>query len=198
MKKPVCIIGGGVAGMQVALVLNSLGMPSVLVEKAPILGGRVPKLSRTFPFFNDDGFYDGKEFTDALERDLRAAPLIDVRCGAVVSGLRGNFPNFTVELGDGSSIASCAVVVDTGFTPFNPTSLKEYGYGAYPNVVTATELEWMLNPRGPGALPPRAAAPLYARCRTDTREPSKHPFQMSSNGSDRTASGSPAGNTAAR
>jgi heterodisulfide reductase subunit A len=149
MKKPVCIIGGGVAGMQVALVLNSLGMPSVLVEKAPILGGRVPKLSRTFPFFNDDGFYDGKEFTDALERDLRAAPLIDVRCGAVVSGLRGNFPNFTVELGDGSSIASCAVVVATGFTPFNPTSLKEYGYGAYPNVVTATELEWMLNPRGP-------------------------------------------------
>ena len=44
MKKPVCIIGGGVAGMQVALVLSSLGMPSLLVEKSPVLGGRVPKL----------------------------------------------------------------------------------------------------------------------------------------------------------
>ena len=84
-----------------------------------------------------------------MERDLRAAPLTDVRCGSVVSALRGAFPNFTVELGDGSSIAAGAVVVATGFTPFNPTSLKEYGYGAYPNVITATELEWMLNPRGP-------------------------------------------------
>jgi len=28
-------------------------------------------------------------------------------------------------------------------------SLKEYGYGVYPNVISATELEWMLNPRGP-------------------------------------------------
>jgi heterodisulfide reductase subunit A len=135
--------------MQVALVLGSLGMPSVLVEKCSTLGGRVSKLSRTFPFFNDDGFHDGKEFTDAIERDLRAMPFIDVRCGTTVVGLRGDFPNFSVELGNGSFFDAGAVVVATGFTPFNPTSLPEYGYGAYPNVITATELEWMLNSRGP-------------------------------------------------
>lgn len=149
MNRPVCIIGGGVAGMQVALMLSSLGMPSVLIEKSGALGGRVPRLSKTFPFFNDDGFNDGKEFTDALERDLRAESLVSVRCGTVVTGLRGDFPSFTVELGDGSSIAAGAVVVATGFTPFNPSSLPEYGYGVYANVITATELEWMLNPRGP-------------------------------------------------
>lgn len=149
MAKPVCIIGGGVAGMQVALVLGSLGVPSVLVEKSLVLGGRVPKLSRTFPFFNDDGFHDGKDFTDGLENELRATHLSDIRCGTVVSGLRGDFPNFTVELNDGSFIAAGAVVVATGFTPFDPSSLQEYGYGIYSNVITATELEWMLNPRGP-------------------------------------------------
>jgi len=149
MSKPVCIIGGGVAGMQVALVLGALGMPSVLVEKSTVLGGRVPKLSRTFPFFNDDGFNDGKQFTDSLERDLRATPLTDIHLGTVITALRGDFPNFTVELSDGSSVATGAVVVATGFTPFDPTSLKEYGYGVYPNVITASELEWMLNPRGP-------------------------------------------------
>ena len=149
MTKPVFIIGGGVAGMQVARVLGSLGMPSVLVEKSSTLGGRVPKLSRTFPFFNDDGFHDGKEFTDSLERELRAMPLVDVRCSTTVVGLRGNFPNFSIELDDGGSVDAGAVVVATGFTPFNPTSLPEYGYGMYPNVITATELEWMLNPRGP-------------------------------------------------
>ena len=135
--------------MQVALVLSSLGMPSVLLEKSALLGGRVPKLSRTFPFFNDDGFNDGKQFTDVLERDLQATPLADIRLGTVITALRGDFPNFTVELSDGRSIAAGAVVVATGFTPFDPTSLKEYGYGIYPNVITATELEWMLNPRGP-------------------------------------------------
>src|SRR5208337_2868163 len=109
MAKPVCIIGGGVAGMQVALVLSSLGTPSVVVEKSAALGGRVPRLSKTFPFFNDDGFNDGKEFTDTLERDLRAASLAEVRLNTIVTGMRGDFPNF----------------------------------------ITATELEWMLNPRGP-------------------------------------------------
>jgi len=149
MAKQICIIGGGVAGMQVALVLSSLGMPSLVVEKSSALGGRVPRLSRTFPFFNDDGFNDGKEFTDSIERDLRATPLADIRLSTVVTSLRGEFPNFAVELSDGSAVDAGAVVVATGFKPFDPTSLKEYGYGVYPNVITASELEWMLNPRGP-------------------------------------------------
>jgi heterodisulfide reductase subunit A2 len=149
MNKPVCIIGGGVAGMQVALVLGSLGVHSVLVEKSAALGGRVPGLSKTFPFFNDDGFNDGKEFTDALDRDVQTTPRVEIRLNTVVTGLRGAFPDFTVDLSDGSSVNSGAVVVATGFTPFDPTIIPEYGYGIYPNVMTASELEWMLNPRGP-------------------------------------------------
>ena len=42
-----------------------------------------------------------------------------------------------------------AVVIATGFEPFDPSDLEEYGYSRYPNVVTAPELEWLLNPRGP-------------------------------------------------
>ncbi len=149
MTKPVCIIGGGVAGMQVALVLDTLGVPSLLVEKSSALGGRVPLLSKTFPFFNDDGFNDGKEFTDAMEGDLRRAPLSEVRLNTTVSRVDGAFPDFRIRLNDGSSFNAGSIVVATGFTPFDPTDLKEYGYGTYRNVVTASELEWMLNPRGP-------------------------------------------------
>ncbi len=154
MTKQACIIGGGVAGMQVAIVLGTLGIPSVLVEKSPRLGGRVPMLSRTFPFFNDDGFNDGKEFTDTLERDLRSTPLAEIRLNTTVTGMTGELSNFNLQLSDGSSVDAGAVVVATGFEPFDPSSLKEYGYGIYPNVITASELEWMLNPRGPtgGAL----------------------------------------------
>lgn len=149
MAKKVCVIGGGVTGMQVANVLSTLGVPSVLVEKSSELGGHVPNLSRTFPFFNDDRFNDGREFISALERDLGLASLPDIRLNTTVTGLAGEFPNFNVQLSDLSSVDAGAVVVATGFELFDPSGLKEYGYGTYANVITALELEWMLSPRGP-------------------------------------------------
>jgi len=154
MAKKVCVIGGGVTGMQVSTALGALGVPSLLVEKSGELGGRVPRLSRTFPFFNDDGFNDGREFTAALERDLRATRMAEIRLNTSVREMTGDFPNFRVRLSDDGTAEVGAVVVATGFEPFDPSSLQEYGYGVYPNVITASDLEWMLNPRGPsgGAL----------------------------------------------
>jgi heterodisulfide reductase subunit A-like polyferredoxin len=63
MDRRVLVIGGGVTGMQVAKVLRDLGLSCLLLEKAKELGGRVPRLSRTFPFQNEDGFNDGLEFS---------------------------------------------------------------------------------------------------------------------------------------
>jgi heterodisulfide reductase subunit A len=145
----VLIVGGGVTGMQAASVLGQMGIPSVLVEKSDRLGGRVRRLSRTFPFFNNDGFKDGLEFVADIEREMRACSLIDARLNTVVRSLEGDFPEFRVSLSDGSQESVGAAALTTGFEPFDPSSLDEYGYGRYPNVVTATELEWMLNPRGP-------------------------------------------------
>lgn len=42
-----------------------------------------------------------------------------------------------------------AMVLATGFKNFDPTPLKQYGYGAYANVVTAQEFEIMNNASGP-------------------------------------------------
>lgn len=148
MTLPLLVLGGGVTGMQVSTVLASLGFPSVLVEKGDALGGRVSRLSRTFPFFDDVGFHDGRDFTDALQRDLRASGRVDIRLGTELVGLRGDFPSFEADLSDGTRVPVAGVVIATGFTPFDPSSLPEYNYGVLPNVITATELEWMLNPRG--------------------------------------------------
>ena len=113
------------------------------------MGGRVRRLSRTFPFFNEDGFIDGLEFVADIEREMRAGSMVDVRLNTSVRSLEGQSPEFRVGLTDGSEEPVSAIALTTGFEPFDPTSLEEYGYGRYPNVVTATELEWMLNPRGP-------------------------------------------------
>jgi len=147
--RQVLVIGGGITGMQTAGALAGLGIPSLVVERSGELGGHVLRLSRTFPFFNEDGFRDGKEFTSSLEHDLRASPLVQVRTDTTVQALEGEFPFFRVVFRDGGEARVGAIVVATGFEPYDPTELHEYGYGQLPNVVTALELEWLLNPRGP-------------------------------------------------
>lgn len=49
----------------------------------------------------------------------------------------------TVELDVGT------IIVATGFDVFDPAVIPEYGYGKYPNVITAMELERLANSAGP-------------------------------------------------
>jgi len=42
-----------------------------------------------------------------------------------------------------------AIVVATGYSHFDPSVMSEYGYGRYPNVVTAIEMERLANSAGP-------------------------------------------------
>jgi heterodisulfide reductase subunit A-like polyferredoxin len=42
-----------------------------------------------------------------------------------------------------------AVVLAPGFEPFNPAALPRYGYGRFPNVITALEFERILSSSGP-------------------------------------------------
>ena len=42
-----------------------------------------------------------------------------------------------------------SIIVATGFESFDPSQIPEYGYGVYPNVITAMELERLGNSAGP-------------------------------------------------
>jgi len=42
-----------------------------------------------------------------------------------------------------------AIIVATGYEPFDATKLKNYGYGRHSNVLTSLELERLLSPSGP-------------------------------------------------
>jgi heterodisulfide reductase subunit A len=61
-----------------------------------------------------------------------------------------------------------AIVVATGFQPFNPKNLAEFGYERYPDVITAPELERLLNPNGPSA--------GHVICPSTGKQPSKVAF----------------------
>jgi heterodisulfide reductase subunit A len=45
----VLVIGGGISGTQAALDLASSGFKVYLVEKAPMIGGKMAQLDKTFP-----------------------------------------------------------------------------------------------------------------------------------------------------
>jgi heterodisulfide reductase subunit A len=42
-----------------------------------------------------------------------------------------------------------AIVLATGFDPFDPSGIKEYGYGKYQNVLSSMDLERLLSASGP-------------------------------------------------
>lgn len=42
-----------------------------------------------------------------------------------------------------------AIIIATGYDPYNPSKLKEYGYGKYKNVLSSMELERLLSASGP-------------------------------------------------
>jgi heterodisulfide reductase subunit A len=131
--------------MQTAVALNDMGIESVLVEKEQELGGRVKNYDKTFPFF-----HSGKELVEKLEKQVRKARLVEVRCGTTISQVKGKAPHFEVRLDNAShNITASAIVIATGFEPFDASLQEEYGYGIYKNVITATELENLLDPEGP-------------------------------------------------
>ena len=130
--------------MQTVVALNDMGIESVLVEKEQELGGRVKNYDKIFPFF-----HSGKDLVKNLEGQVRKARLVDIRCGTIVSQIRGRVPHLEIILDNAShSIPASAMVIATGFEPFDASLQEEYGYGIYKNVITATELECLLDPAG--------------------------------------------------
>jgi heterodisulfide reductase subunit A len=45
----VMVVGGGIAGIQASLDLADIGYRVYLIEKAPMIGGKMAQLDKTFP-----------------------------------------------------------------------------------------------------------------------------------------------------
>lgn len=74
------------------------------------------------------------------------------RCGACVDAC----PEHAIELGrarEASELDVDAIVVATGFAPFDPARQPQWAHGRHPDVVTALELERLVRPRADGSPP---------------------------------------------
>ena len=133
------VIGGGVAGLQAVLDIADAGYPATLVERSEALGGNFAQLFRVFPTLEP-----AAELLNSLVERVTSHPRITVMTGAEVTDVGGYVGNFKVQVRHDNEVVEVpagAIIVATGFEPFDPHRKPELGYGAYPQVITTLEFE---------------------------------------------------------
>ena len=166
MNKTVLVIGGGVTGLSAAKNTAAAGHPVVLVEKSNHLGGFVAGLSKTLPSktpFNKLEENNLNEKIKAVEEDES----ITVHLSTTIKEISGAPGMFDVTLLNGatSEVKVGAIVVATGFRPYEKEKLTHLGAGEK-NVITNVEFEKMAS-EGNVARPSDGKAPktvLFIQC----------------------------------
>jgi heterodisulfide reductase subunit A len=153
--RTILIIGGGITGLAAAADLAHTGMNALIVEKKPHLGGYAARYACKA---TSACVRCGACMVDQKIQQVIENPNIEIMTESTVGRIIRN-ENFTAEIEqfkNGSSERlsrqADAVIVATGFKPFDPWS-KPYGYEVFSNVITNLELEGMLR-QGSVALRP--------------------------------------------
>ena len=152
------VIGGGIAGLTAALDIAEAGYPVILVERKPVLGGKMRELSGLYLNFD--------AAPDLLAQRIEAVekhPHITVLTEAEVEEVSGYVGNFAVKIrrfvnsefvnSDESTNLRApnllvydigAIVVATGYELYPLSKLGEYGGGRIPDVLDSLQFERML------------------------------------------------------
>jgi len=134
VSRTLLVVGGGVTGITAALEAAAAGYAVFLVEKEEELGGHAAV---------------SRKLAAEVEEQAEAAlyhPRIRTFCSAEILKIAGQPGMFDVALRTASgeqSIRAGAIVVATGWKPYDASRLAHLGYGISPDVVTNVELERM-------------------------------------------------------
>ena len=93
VNKRALVVGGGIGGMQAALDIADAGYEVTLVERQPTIGGKMPKLDKTFPTMDCSACICTPQMSE-----VGAHPNITVRTLAEVSKVEGYVGNFQVTI----------------------------------------------------------------------------------------------------
>ncbi len=141
------VIGGGVAGMEAALTIASRGFKATIVERSNEIGGRVRRLSTTFPTISCGipcrHDCPDCEFTPKIE-EIYASDKIEVLANSEIAGVDGRAGAYKVRImtgeGEERELNVGTVIIATGSRTFDPRRIPDYGY-EFEDVITTEELE---------------------------------------------------------
>ncbi len=160
-QKSVLVLGGGVAGLSAARTLNERGVEVYLVEKDDHLGGKAINWAcmATKNCENCSACLTA-ELVDQVSRQANTT----IYTQTELSGINRNSQGFEAALkGEYSGkVVVDAVLMATGFSPFDPSGLKSLGYGSHEKVITTVELNMLLKMERIGELLPGHNSPKIA------------------------------------
>ncbi len=137
------VVGAGITGLTAALELADAGYETVVVERDDQPGGKLRRLSKTFPYH---------ETADAILlpriEELKNHENITLYLGSKVTEVTGYVGNFEVKIetsqGEEAEEEIGALVVATGYDLYPVEKMSEYGGGKIANVVDSLTFEEML------------------------------------------------------
>ncbi|MEW6758410.1 MAG: FAD-dependent oxidoreductase [Acidobacteriota bacterium] len=145
VSKTILVVGGGVAGITAALESAAAGYEVVLVEKQAQLGGFVASLRQGYPQAPPYVGLTPEGMAEKIQEVLYH-PKIKVYTSARIKETSGQPGMFDVTLEAGGTDVKTrvgAIVMATGWKPYDPSKLAHLGYGLSPDVITNVEFERM-------------------------------------------------------
>jgi quinone-modifying oxidoreductase subunit QmoB len=155
LDRHLLVVGGGISGMTAAIEASKAGYATTIVEKTGALGGTVARLHRRVPAHMP---YDAPADTGiaALSAAIAADPNITVHLNSTTtrtSGAPGRFAvDITTESGATRTENFGAILMTTGFTPYDAAQLPEFAWGKTPDVVDQLGLEALAMAANGGAI----------------------------------------------
>ena len=142
-QKNIIAIGGGIAGAEVSATLADLGYHVTLIEKTRQNGGKLNDWNHLFP-----NGRSSTEITKHLQRKIEQKKITTMPETKIEQVLQSN-GTFLLEITNNQQLQADAIIISSGFEPFDATRKEEYGYSIYNNVITSVDLEKQLKSEQP-------------------------------------------------
>jgi heterodisulfide reductase subunit A len=137
MKKKVLIIGAGPAGIEAAVTLSKLDYEITLLETERQTNPNLRDKMFLFPDFSNAELLVNNIDSKLSENSIE--PFYNTE----IIRLEQNETGWVATDANQKTYQADAVLVATGYTPFDATRKEEYGYGIYNGVITSLDLEEM-------------------------------------------------------
>lgn len=146
LNSDLLVLGGGIAGLTSAIEASKAGYNVILIEKSNTLGGWSNNLHKQIP-----DTYPYTELKDPIIvkriEEVKRSNNIRVFTSSEIIEISGQPGAFKVKFLNNPSEHSLtvgAIVIATGWTPYDPLKLDYLGYGKSENIITSIQFEEMV------------------------------------------------------